>query len=87
MYARSNAAPCRGSRDARACFAPVSSDWLTALSAGVTPSFEASAAAWAFTAVWSVIMVAANCFTAAFVVRVWANFAMSMSMLLAVTAT
>src|SRR5690349_9213618 len=32
-------------------------------------------------------MVAANCFTAAFCVRVWANFAASMSMLLAVTAT
>src|SRR5688500_19812351 len=65
----------------------VSSDLLTALSAGVTPRRPASAAAWAFTALWSVIMVAANLRTSVFWVRTWAYLASSMSMVLAVTAT
>ena len=87
MYARSNAAPCNGSSFARASFAPDCNDWLTALSVGVTPSFFASAAACAFTPVWSVIMRWAKARTGALCVRVFANFAKSMSMPLAVTAT
>src|SRR5688500_20133671 len=61
----------------------VSSDLLTALSAGVTPRRPASAAAWAFTALWSVIMVAANLRTSVFWVRAWAYLASSVSMGLA----
>ena len=58
-----NAAPLRVRRVARFWSPPLFSDRLVSFSSGVTPSFVTRSTAALFTAVWSMTIVFANCWT------------------------
>src|SRR5262245_5525612 len=66
-------------------FAPLIRLRLVSLSSGLTLSFFTSAAAWLFTAVWSVIICWANLLTSLFLVLATASLPASISIWFAVT--